>query len=273
MAFLGLRLSVAIPDTVLEEKDSPREKTAKLGAIARACAIYGVDVIEIFRAPRGRGEAPEMRMVLEYLETPQYLRKRLFPIDEVLRYAGVLPPLRIPSHRGKVPLGALRVGEFLEGVVNRDGTADVGLEAPLRFRGSFPPEGRVTVKVVSTTPLAVEAVSRDQVDRYWGYRVETKEAAEVFGADAGVKVATSRFGEELAKVAGPLASRVRAAGAVKLVFGSPSSGLYDMFGRSLDQKADFVLNLFPEQHVQTVRTEEALFAGLGLLSTLTAIKA
>lgn len=273
MALFGLRLSVAIPDTVLEEKESPREKTAKLGSIARACAIYGVDAIEIFRAPHGRGEGSQMRRVLEYLETPQYLRKRLFPIDEALKYAGVLPPLRIPSHRGRVPIGALHTGEFLEGVVNKDGTADVGLDASLRLLGRHPPEGRVTVRVVSTSPLAAEAVPRDRVDRYWGYRVETKAAEEVFATDARcVRVATSRFGRDLDKVAAPLASRIRRAGGVKLVFGSPASGLYDMFGRSLEQKADFVLNLFPQQHVETVRTEEALFAGLSLLSFLSAIK-
>ena len=79
MALLGRRLSVAIPDTVLEEKASRREKTAKLGVIARACAIYGVDVIEIFRDSKGRGEGEWIKKILEYVETPQYLRKRLYP--------------------------------------------------------------------------------------------------------------------------------------------------------------------------------------------------
>jgi len=104
LALLGRRLAVSLPDTVLEEQESPRYKTAKLGLIARACAIYGVDLIEVFRDPGGKGESDAIRKVLEYLETPQYLRKRLYPLDEALRYAGLLPPLRIPSHRAKVPV-------------------------------------------------------------------------------------------------------------------------------------------------------------------------
>ena len=70
MALLGHPMAVSIPDTVLEDKDSLREKTAKLGTIARACAIYGVDIIEVFRDTGGHGEAQVMRKVLEYLETP-----------------------------------------------------------------------------------------------------------------------------------------------------------------------------------------------------------
>ena len=99
----GKRICVAIPDTVLEEQDSVREKTAKLGQIARYCALFGVDSIRVFHDPRGRGESSFIKKVLEYLETPQYLRRRLFPLSEELRYAGLLPPLRIPSHKAEGP--------------------------------------------------------------------------------------------------------------------------------------------------------------------------
>ena len=85
MTLLGRRLAVSLPDTVLEEKDSPRDKTAKLGLVARACAMYGVDVIEVFRDPGGKGEGPAIIKVLQYLETPQYLRRRLYPLDDVLK--------------------------------------------------------------------------------------------------------------------------------------------------------------------------------------------
>src|SRR5580700_169795 len=120
MTLAGKKLSIAFPDTVLEEHDSLREKTVKLGQIARACSVFGVDDVLVFRDPRG-GESGLIRRVLEYLETPQYLRKRLFPLDESLRYAGLLPPLRIPSHKPKVPVESLRPGDFREGVVLEDG--------------------------------------------------------------------------------------------------------------------------------------------------------
>jgi predicted SPOUT superfamily RNA methylase MTH1 len=274
LTLLGKKLAVAVPDTVLEEKDSLREKTAKLGVVARACAIYGVDVVEIFRDDGGRGEQALIKKVLEFLETPQYLRKRLYPMDEALRFAGVLPPLRIPSHRPREPLGALKLGQVREGVVNGDGTVDVGLEASARLPRREQLGRRVTVRITKGAPLTAELVSKDLVNEYWGYKVETKTVAEVFSdMRFGLRIATSRLGTPLQERLPVLREVVRSAAAVKLVFGAPSRGLFDIVGDELDRMADFVLNLFPEQHVQTVRTEEAIFAGLNIVSVLSLQKA
>lgn len=269
MALLGRRLAVSFPDTVLEEKDSPRDKTAKVGLIARACAIYGVDVIEVFKDPGTRGEGAEIRKILEYLETPQYLRRRLYPLDDALRYAGMLPPLRIPSHRAKVPIDKLPVGELREGVVNADGTVDIGLDVAPRLGGKAAAGTRVTVRIASLKPLVAELYPREKVGEYWGYRVEEKSVGEVLSdARFRVKIATSRLGVPLAEALGPLEATLARTEGVKLIFGSPSKGLFDIIGRELARRVDLVVNLFPEQHVQTVRTEEAILAGLNLVSVL-----
>ena len=274
MALLGRRLAVSIPDTVLEEKMSPREKTAKLGLIARACAIYGVDVIEVFRDRRGGGEAEAIRRVLEYLETPQYLRKRLFPLDETLKFAGVLPPLRIPSHKPRVPLDKIAPGEVREGVVNLDGSVDVGLDKAPKLLDRAKPGRRVTVRISSVNPLAARIIGRNEVDRYWGYSVETKGLGEALEDPRfKVKIATSRLGGSLPQGLSRLRTLLREGDGVKLLFGSPSQGLYDMVGRDLDRKVHLVINLFPWQQVETVRTEEALSAGLEVVGTISAEKA
>ncbi len=273
MVASGRRLAVAIPDTVLEEKESPRDKTAKLGLIARTCAIYGVDIIGVFRDPAGHGESGAIGKVLEYLETPQYLRRKLFPLDEALRFAGMLPPLRIPSHKPWVPADKIRVGEFREGVVNADGTVDVGLDVSPKIGGAVTGK-RVTVRISSVKPLAAEIVRREETGEYWGYKVEIKRLDEVL-ADPRfeVKVATSRLGTPLTETLDALRKRIRGGGNVMLIFGSPSRGLFDMAGSQLGRQVEFILNLFPKQHVETVRTEEAIFAGLGLVSLLSAEKA
>ncbi len=274
MALLGRRIAVSIPDTVLEEKSSPREKTAKLGLIARACAIYGVDVIEVFKDPGGHGEGASIRRVLEYLETPQYLRKRLFPLDEMLKYAGILPPLRIPSHRAKVPLASLSKGQVREGVVNQDGTVDVGLDVPFRLTAAGPPGRRATVRISSGDPPVAEPIRREQVREYWGYMVESKTLPEVLTDPRfALKIATSRLGEPLRESLGSLRAAVQGADGVKLIFGSPARGLFDIVGRDLGVRVTAVVNLFPEQKVETVRTEEAIFTGLGLVALLSAEKA
>ncbi len=269
MTLLGKKLAVSIPDTVLEEKESLREKTAKVGTIARACAIYGVDTIEIFRDPRGRGEGPWVRKILEYLETPQYLRRRIYPIDESLKYAGILPPLRIPSHKVKVRLDQVAVGDVREGVTDEDGTVDVGLDASFRLEGRAPVGRRITVRIVRVSPPTAVAIPKEAAGAYWGYRVEEKAYTDVLqDGRFGVKIATSRLGQPLKSALRALGEAIQGANGAKLIFGPPSKGLYEIFGRRLTDEADFVLNLYPEQHAETVRTEEAIFAGLGLVGTV-----
>jgi predicted SPOUT superfamily RNA methylase MTH1 len=274
MALLGRKIAVSLPDTVLEDKESLREKTAKLGLIARACAIYGVDVIEVFRDPKGQGEEKGVRKVLEYLETPQYLRKRLYPLDEELKYAGMLPPLRIPSHKAKIPADRLPVGEVREGVVNADGSVDIGLDVAPKLRQRLPPGRRVTVRLTSLRPLVADAIPREMAGPYWGYTVETKSVGNVLSDSRfGLKIATSRLGAPMVDELRRLRWSLNGAGGVKLIFGSPSRGLFDIVGADLPRLVDFIVNFFPEQKVETVRTEEAVLVSLGVVSLLSAEKA
>jgi predicted SPOUT superfamily RNA methylase MTH1 len=274
LALSGKKITVAIPDTVLEEKDSLRDKTAKLGLIARACAVYGVDEVVVFTDPGGRGEGDFVKKVLQYAETPQYLRRRLYPMDGALQFAGLLPPLRIPSHRPKVPVESLRVGELREGVVNNDGTVDIGLDMPAKFEGKAQAGARVTVRIQSKRPFVAVMTSKQEAIGYWGYTVRQGTVGELFGDRRGrLSVATSKLGRPLAGELPRLRESFVGAEAVELVFGSPSRGLFEIVGPDLEKQADFVLNLFPGQPVETVRTEEAMFAGLNLLNVLSAEKA
>ena len=273
MTIAGKRLAIAFPDTVLEEHESLRDKTMKLGQIARACSVYGVDGVQIFRDQRGRGESSLIRHVLEYLETPQYLRRRLFPLDESLKFAGLLPPLRIPSHRPKVPLARVPIGELREGVILADGgTVDVGLDAPLALRQRLGGNKRVTVRITSVSPLEGVVVDRTEATEYWGYTVEVRSVDEVLADNRfGMKIATSRLGDPLASRLVELRDEfVRSKGAM-VIFGAPSRGLFDIV-RNLRQKTKYVVNLYPEQKAVTVRTEEAMGSALYLLEVLSVLR-
>jgi methyltransferase len=269
LTLLGRKLAVAIPDTVLEEHDSLREKTTKLGTIARACAIYGVDFVEVFADPQEKGESRMISKVLEYLETPQYLRKRIYPLDEELRFAGLLPPLRTPSHKQKATLQDLKVGEVREGVTNADGTVDVGLDQAPLLLGKTKPNIRVTTRITSKNPFRAELVGRESVKEYWGYSVETRALDEVLSDSRfPLKIATSRLGDSLKSQLPLIGSELKRSQQLMLIFGSPSRGLFDLAGPQLRKKVNFIINLFPDQHVQTVRTEESITAALNLMNIL-----
>jgi methyltransferase len=272
MTIAGKRLAIAIPDTVLEEHDSLRDKTVKVGLIARLCAVYGVDQIFIFRDLRGRGESSLLKLILEYLETPQYLRRRLFPLNDSLKFAGLLPPLRIPSHKPKVPVSRIAPGEFREGVILADGrTVDIGLDSPVLLRQKLGGDRRVTVKIASNSPLTGMVVDRTEPKEYWGYTVEVRGAEDVLSDHSlGMKVATSRLGDSLTASLPALQASFSSSRSVMIMFGAPSRGLFDMV-KNLRQKVKLVVNLYPDQKAVTVRTEEAMGSALYLLEVLSAL--
>ena len=81
-----------------------RDKTLIVGWIGRAASIFRVDEVIIYRdrpSKEQREVSEVIADILTYMETPQYLRRRLIPMKPSLRYAGVLPPLRTPHHPTK----------------------------------------------------------------------------------------------------------------------------------------------------------------------------
>ena len=253
-------MDIAIPSSALINEMDEKIKVYKIGIIARAAAIFRVKNIYIYRDPV-LDESDLIREVLEYLETPQYLRKYFFPLKKSLRFAGVLPPLKIPSHKPK----NLKIGELREGVIVRvapDGTAwaDVGAKALALYRGNARERARVTVRVCSKKPLVVEDA---QPEGYWGYRVrKTRLKDLVKRKDA---VITSRRGKV------PEPRDVARKGL--LIFGSPSEGVHEIAERlGVSLEGVDVWNMFPDQGTQTVRLEEAVMGSLAITNYLRCVE-
>ena len=116
----GKKLAIAMPTSVISDTPHLREKTSKVGLIGRAAAVFRVDEIIVFPDAAGKSkqkkEADFITLLLSYLETPQYLRKRFFKLEPRLQYAGILPPLRTPHHPLNRKSRKLKVGEYREGV-------------------------------------------------------------------------------------------------------------------------------------------------------------
>src|SRR5260370_7035038 len=111
------RLSVALPASFTKAVPHLREKTSRVGLIARSLAIFRVDEAVNYNDETGKSPESEGRLfekLLAYQETPQYLRKALFKQDPDLQFSGILPPLRMPSHPS---MAEPRIGEIREGLV------------------------------------------------------------------------------------------------------------------------------------------------------------
>eukprot|EP01035_Chromulina_nebulosa_P020881 gene20881-27068_t len=91
-------VSIAIPSSFIKHGQSPELRSYLVGQIARACAIYEIDEIIVFidtpsELSNDPTKLPSHMIVrlLQYIETPAYLRKSLFPFHPDFKFAGLLP--------------------------------------------------------------------------------------------------------------------------------------------------------------------------------------
>ena len=277
------KLSVAIPASFVSDIPHLREKTFRIGLVSRALSIYRIDEVIIYPDYPQRDQSRDaflIQTILAYMETPQYLRKRLFKIMPELQYAGTLPPLRTPHHPLADKVSELRIDEFREGVVishtNEGSLVDIGVEQPALVKDAkLKVSTRITVRIVNTDeqPKAVLA-NREEIKTYWGYQVT------VFPQSLGqmlknrrfdLVIATSRKGKPINTVLNELKTSWNQARTTLVAFGAPSQGLFEILAREklqLRDLAHFIVNTISSQGTETVRTEEALCASFALLSML-----
>jgi predicted SPOUT superfamily RNA methylase MTH1 len=259
----GSRLSVAIPDSLVTDTPHLREKTAKLGTVARACAIFGVHEIILYQEDAQRERLEDGNLcteLLRFLETPQYLRKRLFKLSPSLKFAGILPPLQIPSHDVPRSIRECKKGDVREGVVvakrGESLEVDAGLERTIECRGQDPVGTRITVRMTSAEEIPVgEIENASKISIYWGYRV--RQAKFSLGTllekeRYDLRIGTSRYGTNVLDVWSQVVTSMRNGGSVLVAFGSPKLGLTEILS----------------QDGVTPRTEEAMIISLAILNSM-----
>jgi len=277
------QVSIAVPASFVSDIPHLREKTVKIGSLARAAAIFCVDEIIIFPDLPHMSQSRDANLIatiLSYVETPQYLRKRLFKIKPELQYAGILPPLRTPHHPLTDKMKNLKIGEYREGAVAsivKDGLlVDIGVERPILVPNTrLSLDSRVTVKIteLGKYPKAILA-NRKEIPSYWGFTVTVSNLSFgqlVKSRPFDLVVATSKHGTPFAKARDRLAERWKKSHFILVAFGAPTQGLYEIVAREnleLDEIAHFTVNMIPSQGTETVRTEEAVFASLAILNLL-----
>lgn len=223
-------VSIALPSSILSNAQSPELRMYLAGQIARALAIYCIDEVVIFEEQNDdqtKAERQESRrkhrdnspfnateffkLVLEYLETPQYLRKHMFPVSPELRFVGLLNPLALPSHVARDDFCRWREG-IAVGRINyprnqnrkamgTDGGpvgfdrgpptrfVDIGQERLAEIDTNVSVGDRVTIDMEQSGPeynscpgkyLFGRLVDRETPTRteslYWGYRVRVAES-------------------------------------------------------------------------------------------------
>lgn len=265
-----MKLSVAIPDSCLKDEATKLDKSRKVSLIARACSIFGVQTIFIY--DEGSGNTSDrflLATILRYLETPQYLRKDLFPKIDDLRYAGILHPLQIPHHSLSSNPKSLKPGDVREGaVIFHKGKKyiDIGIHQMLPYFGKEWEKKRVTVQIKTVEPsITIKELAENEIKQYWGYKVKERPSLIKILEDwNGTIILTSRKGKEISQK--QLHDYANSDKPILLVFGAPDKGLFDILGNKINQIQNAkTFNFFPNQATATVRMEESM---LGIMSAL-----
>ena len=273
--------TVAIPASIVSDTPHLREKTAKLGSIARYCSIFGVDEIMVYADEPDRNQKHDFTLcteILRFIETPQYLRKRLFSRGPIFQFAGILPPLQIRSHNVSRTVQDCALGDLREGVVIAQSgdtlEVDVGLDSLIECQGKLSVGSRATVKLTSTKKLTGDLVDQSKISIYWGYRVRAQKTplGTILEKEKyDLRIGTSRYGQQLKDALSRIVGLLNGGGSVMLAFGSPKSGLRDILQKERKKPEDvfdLYVNLVSDQETLTVRTEEAVAIGLASLNLL-----
>ena len=221
-----------------------------------------------------------MRNILTYIETPQYLRKMLFPFHKDLKAAGLLPPLATFSH----PIDQIKQNQFRDGVVylNRKNevVVEVGAEQPLKALnnpGSSLKDKKLRVTTIirrlEDNSFAAEIIPKEAVEEklYWGYSIkETNNPLHKFNKkDEYIVIGTSRTGDVYSSLNmdknDQLAKKISSNNPILIVFGSPKTGLPEMLKGTnvkLSDLFDLFLNTVPNAGTRSVRLEEAITISL-----------
>ena len=266
-----MKLSVAIPESSLSDESLKIDKTRKISVLARACAIFKIDTIYVYQdGGNYKQDGNMMVMILKYLETPQFLRRRLFPKMNDLKFAGVLQPLKIPSHITPANPKKINRGDIREGIivsVKGKRFVDVGINQLIQFFGKTGIGKRVTVQFKEGHPrLSVKEIDKIESPTYWGYSV--KERSNLFSLISewkGNTIITSRKGKTATKE--QISKFTTSDKPTLVVFGSPDKGVHEIIGGKMKNVQNAKsLNFFPNQATETVRLEEALLGTLSIIN-------
>ncbi len=270
-------LWITIPDSSLSDEQTKRDKSIKIAQFARACSIFRVKRIYIYHDSLSHFEKDDLdllRTILRYLDTPQYLRKMLFPMMHQLQYAGILHPIKAPHHTVVEDIKKVKAGDVRTGVVVKvkgQLFVEVGIGSLVPFAGESAEGKKVNVRFTSSYPnlKAVQATA-ENISDYWGYEVkEVPSLSKLLTSSENIlTIITSRKGRYFKNIEPLLIEQAKNANSILVAFGAPKHGVHDILAKEGTNVKPYqhVVNMFPNQGTETVRLEEAVLGSLAILN-------
>ena len=283
-------LSILIPSSIVDNAQSKELRTYLIGELARTLGIFKISEVIIFHDKLKDNSKDYINYFvknLQYLETPQYLRKTLFPMSEDLKLSGLMNPLESQHHLRKDEWSPYREGCVLDRPVNGEYSwVNIGLNKDCKINQKLPPKTRVTVKLneknfnnklkfYTGTPVSMsEPFIKNGT--YWGYIVRVCETYKDIFNDSIYEdgydfiIGTSDKGENYRNAN---FSKKKDFKHCLIIFGG-ISGIEGMMiddehnninANNISKNFDLYLNTCINQGLRTIRTEEAILISLAVI--------
>lgn len=269
-----VNLWVALPDSCLIESQTILEKSYKISQISRACSIFRVKKIFIYNDKSTKVEKIDKKIakiILEYLDTPPYLRKKIYPKMWILKHAGILPPIKSPHHKTLTDIKNIKNNEIRFGIVIKQNDSlyvEVGLQKLIKYKGTQIGK-KVLVKISNNGELSAKDVVKEELEGYWGYDVQFAESLSSLLGNTNCEILmTSIEGLQFTKHVHELIDKLKLSKNLLVVFGGPKFGLRKImeYENKKISEHHYFLNMFPDQGTQTVRLEEAILGTLSIVN-------
>jgi len=254
-----MRKLLLIPSTFTGEKRDQKIRIFLISQLARAIVNFGINEVGIYYDDdpkfNSHGLGRFILKVLKYLNTPPYIRKIAFPIDKELKYIGSALPLNVYYHKDRIRYEYVYIlkrekDKFY--VTNGEGKFYVNVNKKYR----------------KTNILIYDKVNKKllypyETEFYFGYEVfyynkPLEELIKKLKEEKFYLIATSRYGEDIKNV------KIEKRDKIAIAFGSFARGIEDMI-KNWKEKFDISINICPDQKLETIRTEEAIYYTLSLL--------
>ena len=151
-----MNISIAIPDSFLEDENTLENKTRKIAIIARACGIFQVDKIIIYRHGKGNDNDSKLTVtILKYLQTPQYFRRQVYGKTKLLKFAGILPPLKTPNQIGTSDPKKIKKNDIRDGIIVRykgEKGVDIGINQIIPYYTKEDIGKRIIIQIKNIFP-------------------------------------------------------------------------------------------------------------------------
>ncbi len=283
-------LSILIPSSIVDNAQSKELRTYLIGEIARTLGIFKISEVIIFHDKLKDNSKDYINYFiknLQYLETPQYLRKTLFPVSDDLKLSGLMNPLESQHHLRKDEWSPYREGCVLNRPVNGEYSwVNIGLNKDCKINQKLPPKTRVTVKLNETgfnnklkfytgTPVSMSEPFL-QNGTYWGYVIRVCETYDDIFKNSIYKegydfiIGTSDKGENYRTADFNKKKNFKHC---LIIFGG-ISGIEGMMvddehnqinEGNIEKNFDLYLNTCMNQGLRTIRTEEAILISLAVI--------